>query len=206
MVEAPTTRASLLVRLRDAQDALAWRQFVELYAPLVYRFARRKGLQDADAADLTQDVLRGVHSGVQRLEYDPQRGSFRRWLFTLAHRRLCDFLSRRGRGVRGSGDSAVQALLEAQAAPEETAAWEGEFRRRLFAWAAARVREQVSASTWQAFWLTAIEGQSGKEVARQLGLSPAAVYLAKSRVMVRLKEQLRQAEPDEQSESPREAP
>lgn len=172
MTEAPATRASLLVRLRDAHDA-------------------------EDAADLTQDVLRGVHGGIGRLDYDPHRGSFRHWLFTLAHRRLCDFLNRRGRGGRGSGDSAVQALLEAQPAPQDEAAWERAFRQRLFAWAAVRVRSQVSAATWQAFWQTAVDGRSGKEVARALGLSVAAVYLAKSRVMVRLKDELRHAEPED---------
>ena len=83
MTNPPTTRPSLLVRIRDARDAEAWREFVRLYSPLVYRFARRKGLQDADAADVTQDVMRAVMSSVRRLDYDPDRGSFRGWLFTL---------------------------------------------------------------------------------------------------------------------------
>src|SRR5207302_6943832 len=104
MTRPPTTRPSLLVRLRDTRDGEAWRQFVRLYAPLVYRYARRKGLQDADAADLTQDVLRAVSAAAGRLAYDPARGTFRGWLFTLAHHRLYDFLSRRRRPGHGSGD------------------------------------------------------------------------------------------------------
>src|SRR5947209_18390456 len=90
MADVPSTRLSLLARLRDARDHDAWSDFVGLYAPVIYRFARRHGLQDADAADLTQDVLRGVAGGIDRLDLDPQRGRFRSWLFTLAHRRLYD--------------------------------------------------------------------------------------------------------------------
>src|SRR5258708_17176793 len=91
MAEIPPTRASLLVRLRDSRDGAAWIEFVELYAPLVYGYARKQGLQDADAADLLQDVLAAVAASVGRLEYDPARGAFRNWLFTLVRRRLSDW-------------------------------------------------------------------------------------------------------------------
>src|SRR5437870_8680075 len=108
MSDSPITRASLLVRLRDAQDEWAWSQFVEIYAPLVYGYARKHGLQDADAADLTQDILRTVAGAVGRLEYDPQRGSFRGWLFTVVRNRLRDFLASQRRHCQGSGDPGVQ--------------------------------------------------------------------------------------------------
>src|SRR5918912_3073590 len=103
MTDSPTTQASLLVRLADARDADAWGQFVELYAPPVYAFARRHGLQDADAADLTQDVLRAVSGAFRRGDYDPRRGPFRAWLFTVVRNKLRDFLTARGRHPRGSG-------------------------------------------------------------------------------------------------------
>jgi RNA polymerase sigma-70 factor (ECF subfamily) len=191
MAEMPKTRASLLVRLRDHQDAEAWRQFVQIYAPLVYRLCRRKGLQDADAADLTQEVLRHVSAAVGRLEYDPQRGLFRSWLFTLAHRKLCDFFRQRARQAHGSGDSATQAILAEQPAPEEELAWNQGHEQRTFAWAAEQIRDQVALNTWQAFWLTAVHNRDSQEVAHELGMTVAAVYLAKSRVMARLKEQVR---------------
>src|SRR5262245_9199805 len=105
MRESPATRASLLVRLRDGSDAAAWREFVHLYAPVIYGFARKRGLQDADAADLMQDVLHSVARAVKRLEYDPRRGTFRGWLFTVTRNKVFSFLeSRKGR-VQGSGDS-----------------------------------------------------------------------------------------------------
>src|ERR1700730_3538749 len=91
MPEAPTTQPSLLVRLRDARDERAWSQFVDLYAPLVSGYARRHGLKDADAADLMQGVLRSVAIAVRRLDYDPRRGSFRGWLFTIVRNQLATF-------------------------------------------------------------------------------------------------------------------
>src|SRR5437762_5041573 len=116
MDESPLTRPSLLVRIRDPRDAEAWSQFVDVYAPLVYGYARKRGLQDADAADLTQEVLRAVAAAIGRLDYDPQRGSFCGWLFTLAHHRLHDLVASQRRQCRGSGDSGTQLLLEAQPA------------------------------------------------------------------------------------------
>ena len=192
MADIPPTRASLLVRLRDPQDEAAWRQFVDLYAPLVYAYARKQGLQDADAADLSQEVLRAVAGGVGRLEYDPQRGAFRNWLFTVVRRKLANWRAAQANRTRGSGDSGTHRLLEQLPAPEATEAeWEAEWERRLFAWACEQVRRDVTASTWQAFWRTAVDGQPGKQVAGDLGLSVAAVYLARSRVLARLQELVR---------------
>src|SRR5262245_30775776 len=123
MDDLPDTRPSLLIRIRDVQDRAAWRQFVHIYAPVVYCYARKRGLQDADAADLSQDVLRAVVTAIGRLDYDPQRGSFASWLFTIARRKLHDALARRP--ARGSGDTGVQARLEHQPDREEdTALWD----------------------------------------------------------------------------------
>jgi RNA polymerase sigma factor (sigma-70 family) len=191
MTLSPETRPSLLVRIRDAADREAWRQFVDLYAPLVYRFARRRGLQDADAADLTQDVLQAVARGCGRLEYDPLRGSFRAWLFTVARNRLNTFLKQRERRRQRAGES-VEALPEEPAAPtaDEAALWEQEYQQRLFDWAADQVRGHFQDRTWQAFWQTAVEGQSPSAVAEALGMSVGAVYIARSRVLARLREQV----------------
>jgi RNA polymerase sigma-70 factor (ECF subfamily) len=195
MSETNTTRASLLVRIRDCDDVQAWSQFVELYAPLVHGFARRHGLQDADASDLTQDVLQSVARAARNLDYDPAKGSFRGWLFTIVRNKLRDLVARRGRQVQGTGDTNVHYLLEDHPAnAEESAIWEREHDRRLFTWAAERVRGEVHDATWQAFWLSAIDGKSGQEVADMLQMTVAAVYLAKSRVMSRLKQKVREAQ------------
>src|SRR5437879_10561355 len=108
MSETPATRLSLLVRLRDARDDGAWLQFVEVYAPLVYGFARKHGMQDADAADLTQEVMRAVAGAISRLEYDPRRGTFRSWLFTVVRNKFRNYLSNKTRKQMTSGGSSVQ--------------------------------------------------------------------------------------------------
>src|SRR5260370_41977846 len=103
MAQIPYPRAILLDRLRDPRDQAAWREFVDLYAPLVYGYARKHGLQDADAADLTQDVLGAIAGAVGRLEYDPQRGAFRNWLFTIVRRKLSNWRAAAGQRTPGSG-------------------------------------------------------------------------------------------------------
>lgn len=191
MADAPSTRPSLLIRLRDARDEQAWTHFEGLYGPLIFAFARKHGLQDADAADLRQDVPRLVAGAIRGLEYDPRAGSFRGWLFTVVRNQLRKFLGRRPHD-RGTGDHVTQGLLEQQPVPEEDqAAWEKDFRRQLFHYAADQIRGDFGAATWQAFWQTAVQGKPAREVAAGLGLTAAAVYLAKGRVMARLKEQVR---------------
>src|SRR5271169_7220959 len=129
MQESPATRASLLVRLREGSDAGAWQEFVRLYAPVIYGFARKRGLQDADAADLMQEVLRSVLSAANRLEYDPTRGTFRGWLFTVTRNKVFNFLDSRSRRVQGSGDSRMQQRLEQHADADGglSADWEADY-------------------------------------------------------------------------------
>jgi RNA polymerase sigma-70 factor (ECF subfamily) len=186
MIESPTTQLSLLVRIRDCQDALAWGEFVDLYAPLVYALARRHGLQDADAADLTQDVLRTVVRTAPRFTYDPRRGSFHGWLFTVARNRLRRWANDRKRQVP---TAALAADLEDYPAPEEdTALWDAGYRARLFEWAAEQVRPTFRPATWQAFWQTTVEDRDPRDVGAALGMSVGAVYIARSRVMARIRE------------------
>ncbi len=192
MSDAPPTRPSLLLRLRDPRDGVAWARFVDVYAPLVYGFGRKHGLQDADAADLTQDVLRAVAASVGRLEYDPERGSFRGWLFTIARNKLRNLLASRQRHVPGTGDTGVQQQLQEHPDDAETTAWDRQFEQRLFAWAAEQVRGHFEDATWQAFWQTAVDGKKPSDVAASLGLSVGAVYIARSRVLARLREQIRE--------------
>jgi RNA polymerase sigma-70 factor (ECF subfamily) len=197
MADFPSTRASLLVRLRDPHDDGAWRAFIDLYAPLVYGYARKQGLQDADAADLCQDVLAAVAGSIGRLDYDPSRGSFRNWLFTLVRRKLANWWTAQGQQTPGRGDSVTQQLLAQCVEPSSAEQqWESEWEQQVFSWACEQVRPTVSEATWQAFWRTAVAGQPGTQVAEELGLSVGAVYVARSRVLARLKEQVQSAQAD----------
>ena len=187
MIE-PTTRPSLLIRMRDTADQAAWNEFVEVYAPLIHHFTRKKGLQEADAADVTQDVLRQVANSIGRFQYAPGRGTFRGWLFTVTRNRILNFFTRDARVAAGSGDTAVRQMLEQQPASEaEQAEWDREAEKHLFACAVERVRPEFRESSWQAFWKTAVENHSATTVADELGVSLGAVYIAKSRVLARLK-------------------
>jgi RNA polymerase sigma-70 factor (ECF subfamily) len=196
VANVPETRASLLVRIRDARDGQAWTRFVDLYAPLVYGFARRHGLQDADAADLTQEVLRAVAGAARRLEYDPQRGSFRGWLFTIVRNKLRNFLAGRKAHDQAAGGSDARVRLEEQPDRDDEHQWDHEYEQRLFAWAAEQVRGDFQPATWQAFWQTAVEARSPKDVARELGISVGAVYIARSRVLARLRQEIQQIQGD----------
>ena len=146
MDDSPSTRASLLVRLRDPRDERAWAEFVDIYTPLVHRLARQGGLQEADAADLAQDVFRAVASAIDRFDPDPGRGSFRGWLFRIARNLTINALAARGRQPRGSGDTDVMRLLEEQPAPapDASACFDVEYRRRLFDWAVGQIRGEFS--------------------------------------------------------------
>src|SRR5471030_1275147 len=192
MQESPATRASLLVRLRDGGDAKAWQEFVHLYAPVIYGFARKRGLQDADSADLMQDVLRSLSSAVHRLEYDPVRGTFRGWLFTVTRNKVFNFLESRSRREQGSRDSRMQQRLEqhADANGDLSADWEADYQRTMAAQAMERVKSEFQAATWEAFMQAAVEGRTPAQVSSRVGLSVGAIYVAKSRVIARLRQEI----------------
>jgi RNA polymerase sigma factor (sigma-70 family) len=197
MHETPNTRASLLFRLHDARDEAAWSEFMAIYAPFVKQLARRRGLQDADADDLVQEVFRAVADAIERRVYEPGRGSFRGWLFRIARNLVVNFLIRQERHPRGSGDSGINGLLEAVPSPAESALFEAEYKRQLLYWAAEQVREEFSALTWKAFWQAAVEGRSAGEVAATLGTTVGTIYHCKSRVMARLRKKIEGLDTDE---------
>ncbi len=177
MNDSPVTRQSLLARLRNPRDGQAWTEFVAIYTSLIDRVARSHGLQAADAADLSHDVFRAVAGAIDRYDPNPARGSFRSWLFRIARNLTINLLAARRIRPRAIGDSDVQELLDRVPAPDEAAAaiFEIEYRRRIFHWAADQVNSEFRQSTWQAFWLTAVEGQDARDVAQACDISVGAV-------------------------------
>ncbi|MBL8864475.1 MAG: sigma-70 family RNA polymerase sigma factor [Gemmataceae bacterium] len=195
MAEPPLTRATLLARIRDGRDEEAWREFLHLYGPVVYGFARNRGLQDADAADLMQEVLRSVARNANKMEYDPKRGTFRGWLYTVTRNKVYNFLNGQRNRPKAVGDSAAQDRLDS--IPDrngDTDNWELEYRRQLSAKAMDRVKGEFQDSTWKAFWGTAVDGRSPQEVGSELKMSTGAVYVAKSRVIARLRDEVQKLE------------
>ncbi|WP_422931391.1 RNA polymerase sigma factor [Singulisphaera sp. PoT] len=196
MDEMPSTRPSLLVRLRDPRDEQAWGEFEQIYAPLVHRLARRSGLQDADADDLVQEVLRTVAGAIDGWDPDPARGSFRGWLFRIARNLMINLMTRQKSLASGSGDTGLRILLESHPAPSggDSAAFDDEYRSRVLAWAAEQVRGEFTALAWQVFWAAGVEGKSAGVVARELNVTVGTVYQYKSRIMARLRQKIGQAE------------
>jgi RNA polymerase sigma-70 factor (ECF subfamily) len=194
MAESLNTRPSLLVRLRDPQDQDAWRTFLDLYGPLIYGFARKNGLQDADAADLTQIVLHAVNTSVGRLDYDPALGTFRSWLFGVVRNQLAKW-RRSQRQPQGSGDTEVAQQLAEHPAPDGTADWwETEYKRQRFLLASRQVKPMVSDEAWRAFWETTVENRPANDVADELNLKLGALYTAKSRVLALIRKQIQSIE------------
>ena len=195
----PETRNSLILRLPDRQDVEAWDRFVEIYQPLVFRLARAKGFQDADAHDVVQEVLVAVSRAIERWEPDAERGRFRDWLFRIARNLMINFLTRRKHRPLGSGGSDWLRLLDVQcdSGSEASREFDLEYRRELFRFAAERVRLEVQPRTWDAFRLTYIDERPVDEAAAVLGMSEGAVQVARCRVLARLRETVKRLERNE---------
>jgi len=193
---AHRTRPSLLLRIRDSQDERAWREFVDIYTPLIFGYCQKRGFQEADAADVAQDVMQTVAHSIGTFSYQREKGTFRSWLYTVTRTRLLNFHKRQQRQPRGTGETAVQELLEAQPCPDTDDGWDQEFHQRLLDWACSQVRGEFQNSTWQAFHFTAVQGRSPKEAAQALGVSVGAVYIARSRVTARIRQKVCEASDD----------
>jgi len=199
MVE-PETRPSLMLRLRDPLDQQAWTQFVTIYEPLVLRMLRQRGLQEADARDVTQQVVLAVTQAVERWQPDGREASFRRWLFGIARKLALKFIQRgatsRGPSRRGVGGTDMLDLLKNLPEPEQRTVveFDDEYRNEIFDWAADRARTEFRDSTWQAFWRTSVMNESVDTVAASLGMTAGNVYVARTRVIARLRQIVEECE------------
>jgi RNA polymerase sigma-70 factor (ECF subfamily) len=185
----PTTRASLLLRLCDSEDHEAWVEFVNLYEPVIYRSLRQRGLQDADARDVMQELLLAVSRSIDRWEPKKQHGSFRSWLRRVIRNLTVSWLRQCPRRAVPAGGCDLQALLDMLPAADDpdSIEFDRELRRVLFHRAGERVRGEVQRATWEAFWETAVMGTSVADAASKLGMSAEAVRVAKCRVLARVR-------------------
>lgn len=186
MHDFPDTRASLLVNIRDPADERAWSVFAELYTPVIYRMARRRGLQDADAQDLSQRVLMSVSRSVGNWKAGPDQPKFRNWLSRVTKNAIIDAFRNQKPDAAVGGSGATNTLKQSPAADETEI--EHEYERSLFRRAAALVKVEFKEDSWNAFLQTTVEGLSVADVAKQMGRSAGAVYSARSRVMKRLRD------------------
>ena len=190
MSQWPETNESLILRIRDPQDALAWSQFMSIYQPVVYRLTRQRGLQHADAEDLCQQVFLSVARAVESWEARPGGPRFRNWLGRITRNAILNALTRINPD-RATGTSSVQeVLLETPDGGEMTTALLNESRMEAYRWAAQQVQAEFSAATWTMFHETTIGGRSIEDVANALAKTSGAVYIARCRVMQRIKDKV----------------
>ncbi|MBW3596612.1 MAG: sigma-70 family RNA polymerase sigma factor [Planctomycetes bacterium] len=189
---SPKTRPSLIARLKNAQDHEAWSEFLAIYEPLILCLMRRHGFQECDARDACQQVLAAVARDVEKWRPDGAEASFRRWLFRIARNRAVKLLVQQRKRIRGRGGTSAQVALENQPGRSESlsAEFAREHRRQVLLWAAEQIRGEYRESTWQAFWRTCIVGRPIPDVAAELGVSVGNVYVARSRIIARLREKV----------------
>jgi RNA polymerase sigma factor (sigma-70 family) len=185
-----STRPSLLLRLRDPRDAAAWRTFVDVYGPLVYRHARRRGLRHEDAEDVTQRVFGRIAAAIRSFDYQPDLGRFRAWLGTVVRNEINSFLRQDKDAARAKGGDADPAL-ENVAAPAADTEWTAEFNAHLLQVALERCRPHFEAPTWHAFERVWLEQTPAAQVAHEFRQPIDWVYVAKSRVLKQLVEEVR---------------
>lgn len=188
MNQWPTTRVTLLVSLNNQRHQAAWIEFSQVYEPVIYRFARQKGLQHADAVDLTQRVLLQVMKSSQRWSEEEPPSHFRGWLKTVANNSLINLVTRESR-FRAVGGVDADASVEPVSDSSESSIWAQEEKRALLRQAARNIRSEFSEDSWTAFERTLFHGESIENVAKSLGKSKGAVYASRARIVRRLKQE-----------------
>lgn len=179
---------SLLVRAR-ANDRTAWERLADLFTPVVYNWVRRGGVPEADAEDVVQDVFLEVARGLARFHKDQPGDSFGGWLRTLTRRRTCDY-HRRGPLAGAGGSTARAALEQVPDTPHDDADPTDDPTAEVVRRGLELIRPEFEPRTWQAFQAVAADGRPAADVAAELGTTVGAVYMAKSRVLKRLREEL----------------
>lgn len=181
-----TTRASLLLRIKDARDTHAWTEFDTIYRPMLYRFARTRGLDDAGAEDVVQHCMAAIHKHIGSFEYNPAKGRFKSWLRTLINNRFRDGL--RNRRDKQAETRDFKQAQQREDSPDE--AFEKVWMDEHLTYCLSRVRKEIDASTYQAFCKHVIEDRPAQEVCEELGITANNLYKIKWRVTQKLQDQM----------------
>jgi RNA polymerase sigma-70 factor (ECF subfamily) len=190
--DASSETSSSLLHRAKSRDPEAWRRLAELYGPVVYGWVRAAGFREQDAADIVQEVFQAVLTSLDRFRQDKPTDRFRDWLWTITRRRAVDFLRLRAAHPAAAGGDEAQRLLQElpQRLPEQAAPEDGSLQGELVRRALELVRPEFADHTWQACMQTAVEGRRPADVAADLEMTVGAVYVARSRVLKRLRKEL----------------
>jgi RNA polymerase sigma-70 factor, ECF subfamily len=186
------TSLTLLARVK-ANDAQAWQRLSDLYGPLVYHWCRRSGFQAADAADVVQEVFCSVANGISDFQKERPSDTFRGWLWTITRNKVRDRCRGQVRRAEAVGGTDAQLRLEQIHDPWSDSSIDADDSREirsLFGRALRFVRAEFENRTWEAFWMTTVNGRTTADVSAELGVSMDVVRQAKSRVLRRLRDEL----------------
>ena len=184
-ISPPETRDSLVSRLHDARDVDAWNTFIEIYSPIITRTATKVGLQPVDVEDCVQEVLTSVSKSIAAWLQRPDRGPFRSWLSTVARNKSIDLITRRKfKSLAYGGHESLDQVAQDK---QVSTCFDRELHRQIYYESAKIVRGQVSAKTWLAFYRTSVLRHKISTVAEQLNMSTGSIYIARSRVMKKLR-------------------
>ncbi len=194
-MESTNTRITLLHRLRDRRDDGSWAEFVEIYTPLVWAYCRKRELRSEDIADIAQEVFRSVWKAMSSFRYDPDKGHFRAWLFTVLRNTIIDHYHKAKRTPTPSRQTLWLDRLET---PVDEAAldWDHDYRLRILNWAMERVRPEFTQRNWAIFTETSLNERPPGEVAEQFDLRPNTVTVIKYRIMQRLRQVVQTIDPE----------
>ena len=190
MESTPKTRLTLINKIKDSADAEAWTEFTAIYYPLVFEICRRKGLQHADATDITQEVLSRVADAIATYRHDQSGSTFRGWLYCITRNLTVDFFRRRAKDPLAAATDLPDWNQIKEPSVQESKEFQLEFRKRMFSVVAQSVQSQVAAKTWSAFWKTEVEGGDIESTAKALGMTRGAAYVARSRVVAKLRKEV----------------
>lgn len=186
VIPMPTTRASLLIRIKDPRDTEAWAQFHDLYAPLIYRYARERGLGREDAEDVRSKCYEAIVRQIKTFDYEKAKGGFKAWLRTIVNRRVVD-LSRKRRPQQAKSTQ-MRQLSSDEPQPDEI--WEEQWKLQHLRYCVELIRKRTSARNFEIFSMAVLDGIPVKEVCDALGIAPDQVYKAKARILRRVREEM----------------
>lgn len=195
MLEFPETRLSLLKRLQNGQDETAWAEFHDIYRPVLARMVVSAGLPASEQQDVVQEIWIAIYRGIDKYEPRSHAFAFRGWLAKIAKNTAVNYLSRKS-PLRKTESLRETAWLTDKNSTKQMLQlqWDREYQRQVLQWAAMRVASRVSAATFSAFWRTVVEGEKIDAVAKELGMTPGALYVSRGRIMATLKREVESRE------------
>jgi len=184
------TRETLLIRLRDPEDDASWVEFAELYTPLLYAYCRKREISLSDTEDIVQQAMLSISGGIKGFVYDPTRGKFKGWLFTILRNTVSNHFRKASRAPVTAAETKMLQYIESTPDESESVDWDRDYYLRMLTWAIEKIKPEFSERAWSIFEETALKDRDNLEVGAAFGISKNAVAITRHRVTRRLQEKL----------------